>query len=211
MKKMFFFTFVLVMLFVLSACGKGNDQAANDTNKNEGAVTQETDTTTMEERADEIGGEKASTTDSLTIDLNNSDGKKIGTAKLEQADTGVLIKVEASDLPPGAHGFHIHETGKCDGPAFESAGGHFNPTGASHGMDHEKGSHAGDLPNLEVGEDGTVKTEVTAEHVTLVSGEENSLLDEDGSALVIHAKPDDGKSQPAGDAGDRIACGVIAR
>ena len=103
----------------------------------------------------------------------------------------------------------VDEVGKCELPDFESAGGHFNPTDASHGLDHDEGPHAGDLPNLEVGEDGLVDEEIIAENVTLKSGEENSLLQEGGTALVIHAEADDGTSQPSGDSGDRIICGVI--
>src|SRR5690606_25253705 len=109
----------------------------------------------------------------------------------------------------GLHGFHFHEKGICEAPDFESAGGHFNPTGASHGLDHEDGPHAGDLPNLEVGPDGTVKEEFFVENLTLLAGEENSLYQEGGTSLIIHAEADDGTTQPSGNSGDRIACGVV--
>lgn len=222
MRKLVFFIFTLAVMLVISACGGGDDKAADEqksketTAENDSAATEEqpSEETSTEKQAPKSPDTSVSgdgeDNDSKTIDLKNSDGKKVGTAELKQTEEGVSIKVDASELPPGEHGFHIHETGKCEGPDFESAGGHFNPTNASHGMNHEKGPHAGDLPNLNVGKDGTVKAEMIAENVTLSSGEDHSLLDEDGSALVVHEKADDGKSQPAGDAGTRIACGVIS-
>ncbi|MFL0361976.1 superoxide dismutase family protein [Pseudobacillus sp. 179-B 2D1 NHS] len=222
MKKIFFFFSILAVMLIVSACGGGEDKAA-DKQKNDETTSENNSTATEEQPSEETSTEKQAPTspdepisedgednDSQVIDLKNSEGKKVGIAELKQTNEGVSIKVEASDLPPGEHGFHIHETGKCEKPDFESAGGHFNPTNASHGMNHEKGPHAGDLPNLNVGEDGTVKAEMIAKEVTLNSGEDHSLIDEDGSALVVHEKADDGESQPAGDAGTRIACGVIS-
>ncbi|SFK85524.1 superoxide dismutase, Cu-Zn family [Salinicoccus halodurans] len=121
----------------------------------------------------------------------------------------VFVNFSLSDMAPGDHGFHIHETGSCEQPDFESAGGHYNPTDANHGMDDPEGPHAGDMKNIEVSEDGTVNTEVTADMVTLEEGQDNTLFTEDGTALVIHSGADDYEMQPSGDAGDRIACGVI--
>jgi superoxide dismutase, Cu-Zn family len=118
----------------------------------------------------------------------------------------VLIAVDLHDLKPGTHAIHLHETGKCEGPAFKTAGGHFNPAKKQHGFMTAEGPHAGDLPNIDVGADGKAKAEFIAGDATLAD-----LQDADGSALVIHAKNDDYKSQPAGDAGDRVACGVIAK
>lgn len=143
-------------------------------------------------------------------ELINSKGEKIGTATFTQEAEGVKISLEVSHLPPGTHGFHIHAVGKCEPPDFKSAGAHFNPTGKKHGLQNPEGPHAGDLPNLTVGPDGTAKVEVVAKQVTLGEGK-NSLLQPDGTALVIHANPDDEKTDPAGNAGDRIACGVISK
>ena len=138
------------------------------------------------------------------------DGKAnpIGTAQLNQLAQGVQIVVAISGLPAGKHALHIHETGECE-PPFESAGGHFNPTGAEHGWDNPAGPHAGDLPNIYVGE-GAVQVEYITDRVTLEDGE-TSLFDDDGSAIVIHEGQDDYVSEPAGDAGNRLACGVIER
>jgi Cu-Zn family superoxide dismutase len=120
----------------------------------------------------------------------------------------VLLRVSISGLPPGEHAFHIHETGRCE-PPFDSAGGHFNPAGKKHGLLAPEGKHAGDLPNLHVPADGALKLEVLATEVMLAAGSANSLLDSDGAALVVHRDADDYRTDPAGAAGPRIACGVI--
>lgn len=138
-------------------------------------------------------------------------GRTIGTATLIETPSGVLIRAEVANLPPGVHGFHVHEVGKCD-PAskFESAGGHYNPTGAKHGYMVEGGPHAGDMPNQTVGSDGKMVAEVINPHVSFGSGKA-TLFDQDGSALVVHATADDYRSQPSGAAGDRLACAVIEK
>jgi Cu-Zn family superoxide dismutase len=138
------------------------------------------------------------------------DGKTnpIGSAQLNQLEQGVQIVVAVSGLPAGKHALHIHETGECE-PPFESAGGHFNPTDAEHGWDNPQGPHAGDLPNIYIGE-GAVQVEYITDRVTLEDGE-TSLFDDDGAAIVIHEGPDDYLSEPAGDAGMRLACGVIEK
>jgi len=143
----------------------------------------------------------------ITIDLNDAAGKKVGTAELSAVPKGVTIALDITGLPPGDHAIHVHETAKCDAPDFKSAGGHFNPEHKQHGTGNKQGPHAGDMPNFNVGKDGKAKTSVIAPGVTLDAGPHGVL---NGTALVIHAKADDMKTDPAGAAGDRIACGVIA-
>ena len=147
--------------------------------------------------------------DELTVTLINEEEVEVGKAILQEGNAGVEVTIEADHLPAGSHGFHIHDKGICEAPSFESAGGHFNPTDKMHGFNHPDGPHAGDMENLEVEKDGTVKATFLNEKVTLQKDDIHSLFTEDGTSLVIHEKADDYESQPAGDAGDRIACGVI--
>ncbi len=142
--------------------------------------------------------------------LRNAKGEEVGVATLTEVPGGVKITLHVWDIPPGVHGFHIHAVGKCEPPGFTSAGGHLNPYGKKHGLKNPEGAHAGDLPNLLVGPGGTARMEVIAPHVTLGAGLP-SLFPSSGTALVIHADPDDGVTDPAGNAGARIACGVITR
>jgi Cu-Zn family superoxide dismutase len=145
-----------------------------------------------------------------TAQLKNGKGERIGEVKLRDTPNGVLLQVELESVEPGVKGFHIHDVGRCEAPAFQSAGPHFNPTRESHGLLASSGAHAGDLPNIHVPETGMASVEVLASGVTLAPGE-RSLLDANGAAVVLHANADDYASDPAGNAGDRIACGVIAR
>lgn len=147
----------------------------------------------------------------IHVNMVNTEMVKVGTATLKETPEGVKIHLEAEGLEPGTRAIHIHETAKCEAPDFKSAGGHYNPGQREHGFDNPKGFHAGDLPNIEVTDKGTVNVEITATNVTLKQGQENTLLDEDGSAIVIHAQADDYKTNPAGNAGDRIVCGVIKK
>jgi Cu-Zn family superoxide dismutase len=140
-------------------------------------------------------------------ELKDKDGKSVGAVELTQMPAGVLLKVAVKGLPGGEHAFHIHAVGKCE-PPFDSAGPHFNPEGHKHGLMAGPG-HAGDMPNLHVPASGELTIEVLNSKVTLEKGKPNSLFDTDGSALVIHAGVDDYKSDPAGNAGGRIACGVV--
>jgi Cu-Zn family superoxide dismutase len=141
----------------------------------------------------------------------NAQGQSVGTAALVQTPNGVLITLELRGLPPGLHAFHIHQTGRCDANGgFQTAGGHYNPGNHEHGYMVQGGAHAGDMPNQFVGPDGVLRTQVLNDKVTIGSGD-TTLFDSDGSALVLHAQPDDYRSQPAGDAGGRIACAVIER
>jgi superoxide dismutase, Cu-Zn family len=140
--------------------------------------------------------------------LKNADGKDVGTARLTQTPAGVLIQLSVKGLPAGEHAFHIHAVGKCE-PPFTTAGGHFNPTGKKHGMMAAEGQHAGDMPNLHIPASGELAVEVLNAAVTLEKGKPNSLFDADDSAMVIHAGKDDYKTDPTGEAGGRIACGVV--
>jgi Cu-Zn family superoxide dismutase len=142
--------------------------------------------------------------------LINPDGEEIGNVAFEQLERGVRIFAQAEGLPAGTHAFHIHQTGRCDPPDFQSAGGHFNPIEEQHGWNNPQGFHAGDLPNVHVGEDGRVVIEYFTDAVTLGPGD-TSILDADGAAIVLHAGADDYVTDPAGAAGARIACGIIAQ
>lgn len=138
--------------------------------------------------------------------LKMADGRDVGTATATEMAGGISIAVSATGLTPGDRGIHVHTTGQCDGPKFETAGGHWNPVGAKHGLSNPQGAHYGDMPNLTVASDGTGKMEYMIRDAGLAE-----MLDDDGAALVIHAGADDQMTDPAGDSGDRIACGVFGR
>ena len=144
--------------------------------------------------------------------ITNAAGEKKGTAELWQdMDKIVHVSVQLTGMPPGPHGIHFHAVGQCDGSGatpFATECGNFNPLGRQHGLDNPAGPHAGDAPNLTVAADGTAHATFTTDRVSLTEGS-TSLFDADGSAIVIHAAADDQTSQPAGNAGARIACGVV--
>ena len=140
--------------------------------------------------------------------LKDAQGKEVGAATFTEGDGGVQLAVEVHGLPPGTHGIHVHGVGKCEAPKFESAGPHFNPSQKKHGLENPAGHHDGDMPNLPVGPDGKGKLQAKLAGVSLGSGPK-SLLGPAGTALVVHAGPDDEQTDPAGNSGARIACGIV--
>ena len=142
--------------------------------------------------------------------LNAADGQEVATVTLTQGPAGVLLRVEVKNLPPGEHGFHMHEMGECE-PPFESAGDHFNPIASEHGFYTIGGPHAGDMPNIHVPESGAMTVEVLNANISLDEGAPEAVFDDDGTSIVVHANADDYQSQPSGEAGDRIACGIVEK
>ena len=138
-------------------------------------------------------------------ELRTAQGAAAGTATATSGEGGVRLSLNVEGLPPGLRGVHIHMTGRCDAPSFDSAGEHWNPTNAEHGLENPQGPHAGDLPNLSVTQDGR-----GALDFTLRAGDMAGLLDADRAAIIVHASPDDQKTDPSGETGDRLACGVFA-
>ncbi|MXP26871.1 superoxide dismutase family protein [Altererythrobacter indicus] len=177
------------LTIALAACGGTPEKAATDS-------PTEAATTTAPEQ---LG----------TAELKTADGKPAGTATLLANGDAIEVMVNATGLGAGAHGFHLHQTGKCDAPDFKSAGGHLNPGDKEHGTENPKGAHLGDMPNLTIDDNGNGSATVT------LTGDRDYILsnifDDDGTAIVIHEGPDDYKSDPAGDAGSRIACGVMEK
>lgn len=141
--------------------------------------------------------------------LADAQGKSVGTVEIRDTPNGVIVRARFTGLPPGEHAFHVHAVGKCE-PPFESAGPHFDPKSHQHGFAVEGGWHAGDLPNVTIGADGTATVEVLSTGLTVSTGD-TKLLDDDGAALIVHEGVDDYTSQPAGNAGKRIACGVVQK
>jgi Cu-Zn family superoxide dismutase len=146
----------------------------------------------------------------IKVQLKDAQGNSVGTAVLWASAPGIKMKVDVENLPPGLHAIHFHQTARCDAPDFKSAGGHFNPDNKKHGLENPEGHHAGDNPNFTVDSDGTAHFEIQNKDVTL-GDDGHSLFSNGGTALVIHAKADDQKTDPAGNAGDRIACGEITK
>ena len=146
----------------------------------------------------------------MVVELADGSGQNVGGARLEPEGDGVRVSIRVTGLTPNQeHGLHFHENGVCEGPGFQTAGGHFNPQGTQHGLENPAGPHAGDMPNIRANADGVADTTFVVTTVNLTSGTQNSLLRQGGTALVVHAGPDDYQTDPAGDAGARIACGVI--
>lgn len=146
----------------------------------------------------------------LNVDVVNPDGDSLGVVTMEEGASGVDMTFDLEGLPPGEHAVHFHEKGSCEGSDFESASNHFNPDDKSHGLLNPEGAHAGDLPNVIADDQGVVNVELTAPQATLAEGK-TTLYTTEGTSLVIHELADDGMSQPAGNAGARIACGEISK
>ena len=197
------------------------DTTQRDTSRLDTMTTTTADTTTIDSAqgyesgvvrpgrvgSDTGGGAAGRATAAVTF--LNRDGRQVGTGTLTQTDKGVLITASLSGLPAGEHAFHVHETGKCDAPSFESAGAHYAPMKRQHGFLASGGPHAGDMTNVQI-VGSTVSVQEFNPFVSLTGGEA-PLLDQDGSALILHAKADDYSTQPSGDAGDRIACAIVQR
>jgi len=143
------------------------------------------------------------------VELKDAQGKDVGSILIWDQGPGVALQLDLHDLTPGEHALHFHQAPKCEGPDFKSAGGHFNPESKKHGFDNPEGHHAGDMKNFTVGADGKAKAKLENSEVRLKAGPHSLLTS--GAAVVVHAKADDYKTDPAGNAGDRIACGVITK
>jgi Cu-Zn family superoxide dismutase len=140
----------------------------------------------------------------VVADLRTATGASVGTLRVGSSQQGVRITGSLTGLAPGVHGIHLHTVGRCDGTDFTSAGGHFNPTGAQHGMQNSMGPHAGDLPNITANASGQASVDLSTSRATIAA-----LLDADGTAIVVHAAADDQRTDPSGNSGARVACGVL--
>jgi Cu-Zn family superoxide dismutase len=146
---------------------------------------------------------------SATAELKDATGQTVGTVKLKEGKNVVTLSAKVTKLAPGEHAIHVHTVGKCEAPDFKTAGGHFNPENKKHGMMNPEGHHAGDMPNFKIGASGKGSYTGTLPGVTLAGSGSNSLFHEGGTAIVIHEKADDMKTDPAGNAGARVACGPV--
>jgi superoxide dismutase, Cu-Zn family len=189
---------VAIATLSLALAGCGTEQSEND-QPTVNAQTAET------QPAANVSGAAGGT---ATAALRTAAGEARGQATVTQAGDGISVRVEAMNMAPGTYAAHIHTTGRCDPPAFESAGGHWNPTSQQHGRENPQGPHKGDLPNLTIAAGGRGVVEFTIPGAS-VTGGSTAMLDSDGAAMMIHEKPDDYRTDPSGDAGARIACGTF--
>ena len=181
----------IVGLTFLAACARGERDATSDTTRMDSAAA-------------------ATTPDAgATAVMRDSTGRDLGTLTLTESSSGVVITGRLTGLTPGDHGIHLHTLGRCDAPTFESAGAHWNPTSRQHGSQNPQGSHLGDLPNVTVGADSSATVQLSMASGGSMRTGANMLMDTDGAAVVIHAAPDDYRTDPSGASGARIACGVV--
>ncbi|MDM5315284.1 superoxide dismutase family protein [Fictibacillus sp. b24] len=199
MKKFASILLFMMLVIVLASCGNKNK---DDEHKNHDM--EESKAASQAASSKVKGG-------SYIVNLINSKGDKAGEATLTQTADGVKVEVNATGLKPGEHGIHFHQEAICAPPDFKSAGPHFNPTEKKHGFLNPKGPHVGDIQNVKANKSGVVQDEVLSNLVTLLEGKSNSLFANGGTSLVIHDKPDDYKTDPAGNSGDRVLCGVIKK
>jgi superoxide dismutase, Cu-Zn family len=192
LKKITMIGLSILLVLLLAACGNNKKEELKQKSKIEAAAS---------------GIEPGP----VIIHLINNEGKKAGKAILTQEAEGVKVNVQAAGVKPGKHGIHFHEKAICTPPDFKSAGEHFNPAKKKHGFLNPHGPHAGDMENIEADNNGVIDAEVLSTLVTLSAGKQNSLFKNGGSALVIHERADDYKTDPAGDSGARIICGVIKK
>lgn len=194
------FALVAGMAAITAACGGERTQTTtvtpNEAAPREGAVT------------GTAAGGNAATVQPGGTPLLDAQGRQVAVANLAQQGTEFLVTISVTDMAPGTYAAHLHTTGRCDAPRFETAGGHWNPTGRQHGSQNPQGQHLGDLPNVTVGDARRGQIEFRVPNASIEGGA-NPLLDADGAAVVIHAGPDDFRTDPSGNSGDRIACGVL--
>lgn len=155
------------------------------------------------------GSASANILGAASAQIRSADGRAVGSALIPIRSRVITVRIAANGLPPGRYAVHLHAVGRCEGPEFESAGPHWNPTGRQHGSINPQGHHLGDLPNLDVGADGTGRLEFTIAGTGAWDGA-HPLFDADGASIVIHAAPDDYRTDPSGNSGARIACGVLS-
>lgn len=192
---------IVLGVFALGACAKNDATADDAAMANEVAIDNAMAGNAM------AGNAMAGVPQSFNF--IGGDGALLGSVMVSEDPGGLVLNVNGVAMPAGVHGIHLHEKGLCEGPRFETAGAHWNPTGKQHGRDNPAGAHAGDLANLTVAADGSAMASIPVAGATMATGP-MMLADADGTALVVHAQPDDYTTDPSGDSGDRIACAVIA-
>lgn len=188
---------VLLTAAALTACAESQPVDQNAEAFNDNLVNSTPDNA--------VANTTTSTPTPASANFASGEGAPLGSVTVEDGANGLVIRLAGSAMPAGTHGIHLHTVGKCEGPKFESAGSHWNPDNKKHGSANPEGPHKGDLPNVDVATDGTLTTVLTVAGVTRAD-----LADADGTAIVIHAKADDNKTDPSGESGDRIACAVLA-